>query len=61
MLFWIIYGAEKIIRDFFLHPEQLQYLLLSKNAIAYAVSAGKPELAFSLAEAAIKLNKQDPG
>lgn len=54
-------GSEKIIKEFYLQPDQSKYLLLSKNAIAYALSSGKPDLAFSLAKAAVKVNKKDPG
>lgn len=54
-------GSEKIIKEFYLQGNNQKILLLSKNAIAYALSSGKKELALSLAKKAIELNKSDPG
>ena len=54
-------GSEKIIQEFYLQGDNQKCLLLSKNAIGYALSSGKKELALSLAKKIIELGKTDPG
>ena len=54
-------GSEKIIKQFYLQDQNKACLRQSKNAIAYALSSGKKELALLLAKTSIELKKQDPG
>jgi hypothetical protein len=60
--FCCLCGAENIINEIYLKDDtRIKCLILSENAIAYALSSDNEKLAILLAEKAINLGKKDPG
>lgn len=59
--FCCLCGSENVIKEFYLKNDKKQYLIDSKDAIAYAVSSGNATLAIVLAIKAKKLGKTNPG
>ena len=55
-------GSEKIVKNIFLKDdEKIKCLLLSKDAIGYALSSGNVQLTYLLVDESKKLGKTDPG
>lgn len=60
--FCCLCGSEKIINDLYLgESDKKKCLMLSKNAIGYALSSGNIKLTMTLVTEALKLGKTDPG
>jgi len=59
--FCCLCGSENIIKDIFLSSDNKEPLVLSNQAIGYALSSGNVSLALLLATEYLKLGKTDPG
>lgn len=59
--FCCLCGAENIVNEIYLKKDKKQYIIDSKDAIAYAVSSGNANLAITLATTAKKNGKVSPG
>lgn len=59
--FCCLCGAENIVNELYLKKDKKQYIIDSKDAIAYAVSSGNSNLALTLATTAKKNGRIHPG